>query len=112
MIDTLVDNYILNIEKLGNVIEEQEKLLLTSGKELVENIYHYKTELSYVRNNVRPVKELMTRFCLLYTSIDFLCRRCYDHLLYFLLYHFDYDCFICLFEPDIRRQFQHFQYLR
>lgn len=61
-IDTLVDNYILNIEKLGNVIEEQEKLLLTSGKELVENIYHYKTELSYVRNNVRPVKELMTRF--------------------------------------------------
>ena len=26
MIDTLVDNYILNIEKLGNVIEEQEKL--------------------------------------------------------------------------------------
>lgn len=62
MIDTLVDNYILNIEKLGNVIEEQEKLLLTSGKELVENIYHYKTELSYVRNNVRPVKELMTRF--------------------------------------------------
>ena len=32
------------------------------GKELVENIYHYKTELSYVRNNVRPVKELMTRF--------------------------------------------------
>ena len=62
MIDTLVDNYILNIEKLGNMIEEQEKLLLTSGKELVENIYHYKTELSYVRNNVRPVKELMTRF--------------------------------------------------
>ena len=62
MIDTLGDNYILNIEKLGNVIEEQEKLLLTSGKELVENIYHYKTELSYVRNNVRPVKELMTRF--------------------------------------------------
>ena len=62
MIDTLVDNYILNIEKLGNVIEEQEKLLLTSGKELVENIYHYKTELSYVRNNVRPVKEIMTRF--------------------------------------------------
>ena len=40
MIDTLVDNYILNIEKLGNVIEEQEKLLLTSGKELVENIYY------------------------------------------------------------------------
>lgn len=62
LMDTLVDNYILNIEKLGNVIEEQEKLLLNSGKELIENIYHYKTELSYIRKNVRPVKELMTRF--------------------------------------------------
>lgn len=62
LMDTLVDNYILNIEKLGNVIEEQEKLLLNSGKELIENIYHYKTELSYIRKNIRPVKELMTRF--------------------------------------------------
>lgn len=62
LIDTLVDSYILNIEKLGNVVEEQEKLLLASGKELIEDIYHYKTELSYIRKNVRPVKELMSRF--------------------------------------------------
>ena len=62
LMDTLVDNYILNIEKLGNVIEEQEKLLLDSDKKIIENIYHYKTELSYIRKNIRPVKELMTRF--------------------------------------------------
>lgn len=62
LIDTLVDNYILNIEKLGTVIEEQEKELLVTDKKLIGNIYHYKTELAYIRKNIRPVKELMTRF--------------------------------------------------
>lgn len=62
LIDTLVDNYILNIEKLGTVIEEQEKELLVTNKKIIGNIYHYKTELSYIRKNIRPVKELMTHF--------------------------------------------------
>lgn len=62
LIDTLVDNYIINIEKLGTVIEEQEKILLIPDKQTIENIYHYKTELSYIRKNIRPVKEIMTRF--------------------------------------------------
>lgn len=61
-IDTLVDSYILNIEKLGNHIEEQEKILLTADKQIIEDIYRYKTELTYIRKNIRPVKELMTRF--------------------------------------------------
>ena len=43
-IDTLIDNYILNIERFGSVIEEQEKILLIPNKQTVENIYHYKTE--------------------------------------------------------------------
>lgn len=62
LIDTLVDSYILNIETLGTEIEEQEKVLLTSNKEVIKNIYYYKTELSYIRKNIRPVKEIMTRF--------------------------------------------------
>ncbi|CCZ10361.1 magnesium/cobalt transporter CorA [Culturomica massiliensis] len=62
LLDTLVDSYILNIEKLGTHIEAQEKDLLTSNKQLIENIYHYKTELSFIRKNVRPVKEVITRF--------------------------------------------------
>lgn len=62
LVDTLVDSYILNIEKLGTSIEEQETTLLTSGKKIIGDIYHYKTELSFIRKNVRPVKEAMTRF--------------------------------------------------
>lgn len=62
LVDTMVDSYILNIEALGSVIEEQEKVLLSNDHKIVEDIYHYKTELSYARKNVRPVKEVTSRF--------------------------------------------------
>lgn len=78
LMDTLVDNYILNIEKLGAVIEEQEKKLQTSDKKIIENIYHYKTELSYTRKNVRPVKELMARFVT--SESDLINDRTYSYL--------------------------------
>ena len=42
--------------------KNKKKNLLNSDKKTIENIYHYKTELSYIRKNIRPVKELMTRF--------------------------------------------------
>lgn len=78
LIDTLVDNYILNIEKLGTVIEEQEKILKSFDKKIIENIYHYKTELSYIRKNIRPVKELMTRFVT--CDSDLINDRTYNYL--------------------------------
>lgn len=78
LIDTVVDGYILNIEKMGSVIEEQEKRLLTSDKQIIENIYHYKTELAYIRKNIRPVKELMTRFVT--SDSDLINDRTYSYL--------------------------------
>lgn len=78
LIDTLVDNYILNIEKLGSVIEEQEKKLLSADKKIIEDIYHDKTELSYIRKNIRPVKELMTRFVT--SDSDLIHDRTYNYL--------------------------------
>ena len=62
LLDTLVDNYIINLEILGSAIEEEEKNLLTKNTKNVEDIYHFKTELSYIRKNIRPVKEIMSRF--------------------------------------------------
>lgn len=78
LIDTLVDGYILNIEKLGSVIEEQDKVLLTYGKKIIEDIYHYKTELSFIRKNIRPVKEAMTRF--ITSDSDLINERTYAYL--------------------------------
>lgn len=78
LIDTLVDNYILNIERLGSTIEEQEKTLLNTDKTIIENIYRYKTELAYIRKNIRPVKELMTRFVT--SDSDLINSRTYNYL--------------------------------
>lgn len=62
MLDSIVDNYIINLEILGADIEEEGKTLLNSDTNTIENLYHYKTELSYIRKNVRPLKEVTTRF--------------------------------------------------
>lgn len=78
LLDTIVDSYILNIEKLGSHIEAQEKDLLTSNKQLIENIYHYKTELSFIRKNVRPIKEVMTRF--MTSDSDLINPRTFNYL--------------------------------
>lgn len=78
LMDTLVDSYILNIETLGSAIEEQEKTVLTSNKQVVEAIYHNKTELSYIRKNIRPVKEIMTRF--MTSDSDLINERTFNYL--------------------------------
>ena len=62
LMDELVDAYILNIEKLGSNIEAQEEYLLTSNKQIIKDIYHYKTELSFIRKSIRPIKEITSKF--------------------------------------------------
>lgn len=62
LLDTLVDNYIINLEILGAAIEERGKTILEADAKVIEDLYHYKTELSYIRKNVRPFKEVTTRF--------------------------------------------------
>jgi magnesium transporter len=60
ILDTLVDNYILIIESIGREIESlEERLFSDPDRSLVEEIYTFKTELSFLRKSVRPVKDLM-----------------------------------------------------
>ncbi len=60
LMDTLVDSYLVLVEKLGRKIEETEATIFsTSQKDLTKEIYHNKIELSYLRKNIRPVKEII-----------------------------------------------------
>jgi len=79
LFDTLVDSYIVNIEALGGIIEKQEETILKgTGKKIIEDIYRHKTEMSYMRKSVRPVKEIMTH--LMKSDSRFIHRKTYAFL--------------------------------
>ena len=57
--DTLIDNYLFTLNKLGEIIEEQEERLgETSDKNVLNDIYALKKETVVLRKNIRPVKEV------------------------------------------------------
>ena len=59
IIDTIADNYMLCIGQLGEEIEMNEsKILSTSSKEFINEIYRHKIEISFMRKAVRPAKEV------------------------------------------------------
>jgi len=62
LLDTVVDNYIYLVSRLGEDIEELELEILsdTSAKTL-ENINDYKQEIAFLRKAVRPAKEFIAR---------------------------------------------------
>lgn len=63
LLDTIVDNYLLIIETLGNMIEKTEAQIFTPNQPrgLMQKIYKHKTEINFLRKNVRPVKEILHR---------------------------------------------------
>lgn len=61
LIDSLVDNYLINIEEIGSRVEELEPQLSEPNKALSTKLFHYKTEITFFRKTIRPLKEVMTR---------------------------------------------------
>jgi len=62
LMDTLVDHYIMIIEKTGRRVETLEEELFNSSREnLARQIYHHKSELRFLRQSVRPNRELMNQ---------------------------------------------------
>jgi magnesium transporter len=60
LLDTLVDQYFLILEKLGERIEELENEVITSPvPESVKNIHRLKREMIYLRKAVWPLRELL-----------------------------------------------------
>jgi len=59
LLDTLVDNYILCAEAVGENVERLEELVLKSdNRNILEEIYLYRNEIRFMRKLVRPVKEI------------------------------------------------------
>jgi magnesium transporter len=61
LIDCLVDNYMINLEQLGTKIEALEVKLTEPNKELSNELFQYKTEVSYFRKTIKPLKEVLIR---------------------------------------------------
>lgn len=61
LIDSLVDNYLINLEIIGDKIEALESRLEEPNKEISNDLFQYKTEITYFRKTIRPLKEVMTR---------------------------------------------------
>lgn len=61
LLDSLVDNYIVTLETLGTSIEQIDHKLKNAEKDTLAEIYHFKTEISYVRKLLRPMKEITIR---------------------------------------------------
>ena len=61
LMDAIVDSYLLNIEKLGSYIEKNEPFIFAPKhqKGLMQKMYKYKTEINFLRKNIRPVKEIV-----------------------------------------------------
>lgn len=62
LIDTLVDNYISVIEKIGEQIEDlEEEILNSQSDDVMEKINAFKREIIYLRKSVRPSREAISK---------------------------------------------------
>jgi magnesium transporter len=58
MIDTIIDDYLLYIGALGDQIENNEEQILSlDNKTIIHQIFHHKTEISFIRKVIWPAKE-------------------------------------------------------
>lgn len=60
LLDTIVDNYIYLIERLGEQIEEmEEEILENQTQDILTKINNYKREMNYLRKSIRPAREFL-----------------------------------------------------
>lgn len=70
LLDTVVDNYIHLIARLGEKIEDvEEEVLGNTSSEILENINNYKREMTFIRKSVRPAKEFLSHLPRLETEL-------------------------------------------
>jgi magnesium transporter len=85
LIDMVVDNYFVVLEKLGEPIENLEDNLISNPKpENLQNIHHLKREMIMLRKSVWPMRELLSNLYrdeskLVKKSTEVFLRDVYDH---------------------------------
>ena len=87
IIDAVVDNYFLILEKIGIEIDSVEDILLDNpDKDILGNIYILKRELVYIRNILWPTRNLTSslargEFSMSDNRINLYFRDIYDHII-------------------------------
>ncbi len=85
LLDAIVDKYFDILEKLGEHIEFlEEELIKSPTLETLQQMYHLKTEMIYLRKSVWPLREVLSSLQrsethLIDKSIHFYIRDVYDH---------------------------------
>ncbi|MBU1641661.1 MAG: magnesium/cobalt transporter CorA [Proteobacteria bacterium] len=60
LLDTIIDNYIFIIERLGEQIEAiEDEILDNPTQEILSKINNYKREMNYLRKSIRPAREFI-----------------------------------------------------
>lgn len=71
LLDVVIDNYLQQISRLGDKIEDlDEKLIENPSAETIEMINNYKSEINYLRKTIKPCREMILKMCKL--DSDFL----------------------------------------
>jgi magnesium transporter len=85
LIDAIVDNYFMVLEKIGERIEDiEDELVKNPTPEVLHTIHRLKRELIFLRKSVWPLREVISRLerwesPLIDKSIDIYLRDVYDH---------------------------------
>ena len=85
LIDAVVDNYFMILEKLGETIEEiEEKLVTNPTSETLHTLHDLKREMVFLRKSVWPLREVINRLersesPLINKSTYVYLRDVYDH---------------------------------
>lgn len=87
LIDSVVDNYFLLLENIGDEIDSvEDKLLENPNKDILGSIYHLKRELVFIRNILWPTRNLTSslargEFVEIDDRIALYFRDIYDHVI-------------------------------
>ena len=85
--DTIVDNYFLIVEKIGEKIDQVEDDLLTNPKrEMLQEIYKLKRNLIYIKKTLWPMRNIMSsisknEFELIDDKTLYYFRDIHDHII-------------------------------